>query len=232
MTDEKKVTNPEPKTLPSNLSDLKKTDTFKEVWDKHTIPDLIAILDDIGVHHASTDDKAALVWRMMDGKNIAFAKNPSPTDIEKNEAAKELDQSATKEPTTDVEPLAGTNAPEDAVMPETGDNNQSGVDLEAANDPLAGTNTPEDTVTPEADPDADLSYAGFLQQALHQNTIKVTIQNNSPYDVFEPITRTRMIARQETVMRVSPSQERGVKSNLRQINRNRGNILDIEFEAQ
>lgn len=97
------------KQLPENLKELEQKAAFKSVYKKHTVEQLQELLIEAGTDYLSDDNKAALTWRYMDAKGMAFDgeatsghDEPLKAPIEPNDEQKDVindDKSAS--PTTE-----------------------------------------------------------------------------------------------------------------------------------
>ena len=60
------------KVLPGNLKAIEKKPRFAQFYKSHNVEALQEILVDLEVNYRSDDNKAALVWRVMDAKGMDF----------------------------------------------------------------------------------------------------------------------------------------------------------------
>ena len=59
----------EPKKLPENLAEIITGAEYFETDETYTVKELQAALTELGVEYRSTDNKDALVWRLVDAQN-------------------------------------------------------------------------------------------------------------------------------------------------------------------
>lgn len=77
------------KVLPSNLKEIEKKPRFVQFYKSHNVEALQDILVDIEVNYRSDDNKAALVWRVMDAKGMDFDDAANDRVDEQNDSTSE-----------------------------------------------------------------------------------------------------------------------------------------------
>lgn len=116
------------KALPGNLKEIEKKPRFAQFYKSHNVDALQDMLVDLGVNYRSDDNKAALVWRVMDAKGMDFDDAANDRVDEQNDSKVE-DELNTGE---DVE-TAEADTDENVQTTEDGTNDEHGAPGDQSN---------------------------------------------------------------------------------------------------
>lgn len=115
----------EAKALPDNIKAFEQNPEFKKVYDNNTVDKLEMQLIEADVEFLSADNKAALVWRLLDHQGTLESNNDTETKDDTKEAvngAQTTDSSADDDTSVDTD--AGGNGGSDS---DTSDATESDV---------------------------------------------------------------------------------------------------------
>lgn len=162
------------KALPSNLKEIEKKPRFAQFYKSHNVDALQDMLVDLGVNYRSDDNKAALVWRVMDAKGMDFDDAANDRVDEQNDSkAEEEPELNTGENVDKVEANTDENAQttEDDINDEHGTlSDQSNVEIDAdidqtGADSIEKSNEVVDTTEPDATSNTSNSNDDSANQA-------------------------------------------------------------------
>lgn len=220
-----------PKQLPENLKDLEQKTAFKSVYKKHTVDELHEALIEAETDYLSDDNKAALVWRYMDAKGMAFDEAATTERKDDQEATSEQNDDQTNGDELLEDPKDETDAP--AVKPEADVEPVDPVEDSAVE---ANKVDKDDKTTPDDAPASDTKQLedkptdvpAKTQKADEPKTDYVAIKNNGEFNFLETATSTLVRAGQTTEVypTVRTTKEQIVR-NVEQYNYTRGNKLKI-----
>lgn len=203
------------KQVPENLKELEQKAAFKSVYKKHTVEQLQELLLEANTDYLSDDNKAALVWRYMDAKGMAFDEvainggdEPQTAPIEPNDSQ------------TDT-PAAAPEA-ETVVDPEVKQDEVSQDDQVVTEDTPASDND-----QPETTPDAPAKEEAPAEAAPVKADY-VAIENTGAFNFLETATSTLVRAKEVTKVYPNASVTKAqILRNVEQYNYTRGAVLKI-----
>lgn len=192
------------KQVPENLKELEQKAAFKSVYKKHTVEQLQELLLEANTDYLSDDNKAALVWRYMDAKGMAFDEVAINGGDEPQTAPIEPNDNQTDTP---------------AAAPEA----ETVVDPEVKQDEVSQ----DDQVVTEDAPDAPAKEEAPAETAPVKADY-IAIENTGAFNFLETATSTLVRAKEVTKVYPNASVTKAqILRNVEQYNYTRGAVLKI-----
>lgn len=237
------------KELPANLSELEKGAEFKRTYKKNTVDELELQLIEENVEFLSADNKAELVWRLLDAQGYKFeatdnaeAKEGAKQDQGRDTANGNSGDASTGDVVNADDSSGGDSDTNNAIEPVTptdkGDSNEA---TDTAYTPAQEENTNDaDNTSRQGDGANDAKTHSTSQgdsssaQKINDETAAleelefVEVKNNGGFDMLEPATGTLVKAGEATKVYIKGYATKDqVLRNIAQYNQTRGKKLAV-----
>lgn len=242
------------KELPANLSELEKGVEFKRTYKKNTVDELELQLIEENVEFLSADNKAELVWRLLDAQGYKFeatdnaeAKEGAKQDQGRDTANGNSSDASISDTVNADDSSGGDSDTSDAIEPVTptdkGDSNEATENANADtaytpaqeenandNDNASGQGDGANDAKTDSTSQGDSSSAQKIndETAALEELEFVEVENNGGFDMLEPATGTLVKAGGVTKVYIKEyATKEQVLRNIAQYNQTRGKKLAV-----
>lgn len=231
------------KQLPDNLEQLEQLTEFKRVYKKYTADQLETQLTDAGVNHLSADNKADLVWRLLDHQGfdfdaaIAAELAPTNNEVGTDENAQAVQDDISNGYGTQVDGEENTDTSADSANTDDSEKSDEVVDVadnDAPSDIGNGDDASANEVNQSAKTDSNPAVDGSApdnkttSEAPVSEAEFVEVKNNGGFNMLEPATSTLVKAGKTTKIYINGyATKEQVLRNIAQYNQTRGKKLTV-----